>query len=58
MAKERQPQNNGYVPEKSERGYQPRPTTTPTGDPAPKSGYIPSGSGDNPSNPATPPGDE
>ena len=57
MTDEKRPINEGYVPQKIEKGDQP--ATQPTGDPKPQSGYVPTTSGgDNPSNNPTPPGDE
>ncbi|EKO3677766.1 MULTISPECIES: hypothetical protein [Gammaproteobacteria] len=54
------PINEGYIPQRNERGYQPvkpSPIPQPTGEP--QSGYIPtSGSGGNPTNTPTPPGEE
>jgi hypothetical protein len=59
MPNEKQPLNEGYVPEREERGYQPQQQgPPPTGDPEPQSGYVPTGTGDNPTNTPTPPGDE
>jgi len=57
MSNGKQPLNEGYVPEIIERGYQPQ-QPIPTGDPEPQSGYIPTGTGDNPTNTPMPPGDE
>lgn len=55
------PVEKGYIPSEG-RGYQPSENPTPqppTGDPNPQSGYVPTGTGDNPSNnPGPPPGDE
>ncbi|GGE42346.1 hypothetical protein GCM10007421_15610 [Halopseudomonas oceani] len=57
MVDEKRTINEGYVPEKVERGYQP--ATQTTGDSKPKSGYVPATSGgDNPTNDSSPPGDE
>ena len=57
MTDEKRPINEGYVPQKIEKGYQP--ATQPTGDPKPQSGYVPTTSGgDNPANNPTPPGEE
>lgn len=57
MTNEKRPINEGYTPEKIEKGYQP--ATQPTGDPKPQSGYVPATSGgDNPANNPTPPGEE
>lgn len=57
MTDEKRPINEGYVPQKIEKGYQP--ATQPTGDQKPQSGYVPTTSGgDNPTNNPTPPGDE
>lgn len=59
MTKDKQLINDGYTPEKIEKGYQPaKPTTPPTGDPQPKGGYVPTSAGDNPTNTPNPPGDE
>ena len=58
MTKEKQLINDGYVPQKVEKGYQPQvPVTQPTGDPEPQGGYVPTSTGDNPTN-DTPPGNE
>lgn len=56
MSNDKKSINEGYVPKKTEKGYQPsKPAPQPTGDPEPKGGYIPTNSGgDNPA----PPGDE
>ncbi len=57
MIDEKRPINEGYTPQKIEKGYQP--ATQPTGDPKPQGGYVPTTSGgDNPTNNPTPPGDE
>lgn len=59
MSDGKKPINEGYVPQKIEKGYQPaKPAPQPTGDPKPQSGYTPTSSGDNPTNNPTPPGDE
>ena len=60
MSNQKQPTNEGYVPINNQRGYQPQtsPATIPTGDPEPQSGYVPTGTGDNPTNTPSPPGDE
>lgn len=52
--------NEGYIPRKIEKGYQPaKPAPQLTGDPKPQGGYVPTtSSGDNPTNKPTPPGDE
>lgn len=43
-----------------DKGYQPSetPKDPPAGDPKPEGGYQPTGTGDNPANKPTPPGDE
>ena len=49
----------GYIPEKTEKGYQPaKPQGAPIGDPKPQGGYQPTSSGDNPTTTPAPPGDE
>ncbi|MCH8501889.1 MAG: hypothetical protein LAT77_08280 [Aliidiomarina sp.] len=54
MSNENKPINEGYTPQKTEKGYQP---AKPAGDPKPQGGYVPTTSGgDNPTN--NPPGDE
>lgn len=60
MSNDRKPINEGYIPKKIERGYQPaKPVPQPTGDPKPQGGYVPTSSeGDNPANNPAPPGDE
>lgn len=60
MSDDKKPINEGYIPQKIEKGYQPaRPAPKPAGDPQPQSGYVPTTSGgDNPTNKPTPPGDE
>lgn len=60
MSNDKKTINEGYTPEKMEKGYQPaKPTPQPTGDPTPQTGYIPTtNGGDNPSSNPTPPGDE
>ena len=60
MSNDKKPINEGYIPKKIEKGYQPaKPAPHPTGDPKPQGGYIPTtNSGDNPTNNPTPPGDE
>lgn len=60
MSDNKKPINEGYIPQKIERGYKPSaPAPQPTGDPRPQGGYIPTTSGgDNPTNNPTPPGDE
>lgn len=56
MSDNKKPINEGYVPQKIEKSYQP---AQPVGDPKPQSGYIPTTSGgDNPTNNPAPPGDE
>lgn len=51
--------DEGYVPQKIEKGYQPQnPVAQPTGDPEPQGGNVPTSTGDNPTNIPTPPGDE
>jgi len=51
--------DEGYVPQPLKKGYQPqKPVTQPSGDPKPQGGYTPTGTGDNPANVPTPPGDE
>lgn len=56
MSNDKKPINEGYIPQKIDKGYQPaKPAPQTTGDPKPQGGYIPTTSGgDNP----TPPGDE
>jgi hypothetical protein len=58
MSDEKKSTNEGNGSQKIEkRGYQPKNITT--GDPQPQGGYVPTGTGDNPTNnPTTPPGDE
>lgn len=60
MSDGKKPINEGYVPQKIDKGYQPaKPPPKPTGNPKPQSGYIPTtGSGENSTNKPTPPGDE
>lgn len=52
--------NDGYIPQRNERGFQPaKPASQTSGDPKPKSGYVPATSGGtNPTNKPTPPSDE
>jgi hypothetical protein len=52
--------NEGYIPKRNERGYQPaKLAPQPTGDPNPQGGYTPTTSGgDNSTNAPSPPGDE
>jgi len=52
--------NEGYVPQKQEKGYKPiTPDPKPSDQPQPNSGYVPTQSGgDNPTNNPSPPGDE
>ena len=57
MTDEKRPINEGYVPEKIDKGYQP--STQTEGELGPRYGYIPTTSGgDNPTNNRSPPGDE
>ena len=57
MTDEKRPINEGYVPQKIEKEYQP--ASQPAGDQNPQYGYVPTTSGgDNPTNDPTPPGDE
>ncbi len=57
MSDNKKPINEGYIPQKIEKGYQP--ASQLTGDPKPQGGYIPTTSGgENPANNPTPPGDE
>ena len=60
MSDDKKPTNEGYIPQKIEKGYQPAQSVPqPTSDPKPQGGYIPTTSGgDNPANQPTPPGDE
>ncbi len=60
MAKKINPIYEGYFPKGIEKkGYQPqKPGTPPESEPDVQGGYIPTGSGDNPANDPTPPGDE
>jgi hypothetical protein len=60
MSEDKKPINEGYIPQKIEKGYQPaKPAPHPTGDSKPQGGYVPIKSGgDNPTNNPTPPGDE
>lgn len=60
MSDDKKPIYKGYIPQKTERGYQPaKPAQQPTGDSGPQVGYVPTTSGgDNPTNNPTPPGDE
>jgi len=58
MSNEKKTINEGYIPVKIDKGYQPsKPPSQPNGDPKPHGGYVPTSSGgDNPTN--NPPGDE
>lgn len=60
MPENKQQINDGYKPEKVERGYQPsKPKEEATGETKPLSGYTPTtGTGGGPVNNPTPPGDE
>lgn len=59
MSNDKKPINEGYIPKKIEKGYQPaKPAQQPPTDPNPQGGYIPTSKGDNPTNNPTPPGDE
>jgi len=59
MTDEQQTSNRGYAPRIIKKGYQSQDTTTsPTSDPKPEGGYVPTSTGDNPANTPTPPSDE
>tara|TARA_R110001599_G_C12043752_1_gene641423 strand:+ start:671 stop:853 length:183 start_codon:yes stop_codon:yes gene_type:complete len=60
MSNDKKTINEGYIPQKGDRGYQPsKPVPKPSGDPTFTNGYIPTTSGgDNPTNKPAPPGDE
>lgn len=60
MASDNRTTNEGYIPQKLERGYQPaRPVPQTTDNSKPQNGYVPTTSGsDHPTNNPTPLGDE